>query len=199
MDERYGRSRSPSSRSKKGTNVSLVRVVSLTRPVARIVLPNPCHRNQRLQLQRGCIVCNGVAIFGDYRTRGGKPHQCISVRRGLNASRFRLQIVHCGVNSVPPEKFVMPASRMVVPFFSRAIAKASRSFGVVNIQRMSWLIQAPNCLFDTVILVGFRCSIHFLINLITHVGQGLQKQMPPRYCARCSIDSRPPWTRWAEH
>ena len=45
---------------------------------------------------------------------------------------------------------------MVVPFFSRAIAKASRSFGVVNMQRMSWPDSNRNCLFDTVILVGFQ-------------------------------------------
>ncbi|MNC94528.1 hypothetical protein D3C83_114060 [compost metagenome] len=46
---------------------------------------------------------------------------------------------HCGVNSVPPEKIpLMPAFRIVVPMDSSRRPSASRSFGVVNMQRMSW-------------------------------------------------------------
>ena len=47
--------------------------------------------------------------------------------------------VHCGVNSVPPEKIpVIPALRIVVPRFSRPSASDSRSFGVVNMHFTSW-------------------------------------------------------------
>ena len=50
------------------------------------------------------------------------------------ANRF-----HCGVNSVPPEKMpVIPIFRIVVPIDSSRSASASSSFGVVNMQRMSW-------------------------------------------------------------
>jgi hypothetical protein len=43
------------------------------------------------------------------------------------------------VNSVPPEKMpVIPALRIVVPIDSSRTASASSSFGVVNMQRISW-------------------------------------------------------------
>lgn len=46
--------------------------------------------------------------------------------------------VHCGVNSVPPEKIpVIPTSAILLPRSSSASASASSSFGVANKQRIS--------------------------------------------------------------
>ena len=103
--------------------------------------------------------------------------------------------IHCGVISVPPQKMpVMPVSlAMLVPSFSSRPARASSSFGVVNMHLMScpaeriviaWSMSAPG--------TPSRCSIQpFLMSLTTQRGsRSTQKQMPPRYWHRCSTASR---------
>ncbi len=82
---------------------------------------------------------------------------------------------------------------MLEPSFSSRVARASSSFGVVNMHLMSCLAdRTVNAWSMTCSWYALRCSIQpFLMSLTTQRGsRSTQKQMPPRYWHRCSTARR---------
>ena len=103
--------------------------------------------------------------------------------------------IHCEVISVPPQKMpVMPGPWRCSSLPSPAgRARASSSFGVVNMHLMSWPADRTVIAWSMMCSwYALRCSIQpFLMSLTTQRGsRSTQKQMPPRYWHRCSTASR---------
>ena len=106
--------------------------------------------------------------------------------------------VHCGVNSVPPEKMpVMPASARLLPRSSSARQSASISFGVPNMHlHVVPRAEDRDRLIDAVLLVRFEVLHPALLDELDHpprieidaetnaaamLGQVLDRQpQPPR-------------------
>jgi hypothetical protein len=87
----------------------------------------------------------------------------------------------------------MPLALMLLPFSNSFIASASSSLGVVNMQRTS-------CPADRIVIAwsitwsryaSISLILPRLISFTTHRGsRSTQKQIPPRYWARCSTANR---------
>ena len=101
-----------------------------------------CVIEEGAEIGDNCVLGNFVVISRGNRFATSKSHERIAVggrhvdppsSAGPPSNSSTQNLVHWGVNSVPPEKIpVMPHSCRLVPRSSSASPSDSRSFGVAN-------------------------------------------------------------------